>query len=92
MTIKVSKIDASLQRKGFKKTTHSDHNRFYLYIGEEKQVVQTKISHGEDEIRDTLISKMSHQLHLEKSDFIRFVECPLQFEEYIQILKKKDVL
>ena len=52
--------------------------------------ISGKMSHGENEIGDDLIMKMSHRLKLSKSGFMDLVRCPLSEEEYVKILRESD--
>lgn len=86
--IKTNKIDGSLCRKGFERKNDADHVQYILYINGLKTRIRTKISHGENEIGDDLISKMSRQLKLSKKQFLDLIECPLSKEEYVKLLQK----
>jgi hypothetical protein len=55
---------------------------FWFYVDDRKTSINTKISHGERELRDVLIGLMAKQVKLTKSDFLRLVECALSAEEY----------
>jgi len=87
-TIKTKDIDTSLCGKGFDREKNSDHVRYIFYANGIKTRIRTKISHGEREIGDDLILKMSRQLKLSKSQFMKLIECPLSEEEYTKILKE----
>lgn len=86
-SMRVREIDASLCKKGFERNDKSDHIRYILYVDGLKTGIMTKISHGENEIGDGLITAMSRQLKLSKNQFQDLVKCPLSKEAYKQILQ-----
>ena len=51
--------------------------------------VYTKISHGISEYGNNLLSQMANQLSLSNSELGKFLDCPLTYERYIEILKRK---
>lgn len=89
-TVKTKDIDRSLCKKGFECVKDSDHVRYILYVNGVKTRIRTKMSHGENEIGDNLVLKMSHQLKLSKSGFMDLIRCPLSKEEYVKILRESD--
>lgn len=82
-------VEGALLRKGFQKTdTH--HSYFYLHTSDGKRTpVFTKTSHGSKakELDDHLLSQMAKQCRLNRNDFLRLIDCPLEREEYEQFLK-----
>lgn len=87
-SLKTRKIKTSLKKKGFKEG-NGDHKYYFLYINDRKTSIFTKISHGEGEINDFLIKQMSKQTRLEKNEFLDLINCPLSYEEYIELLKQR---
>ena len=75
-----------LAKKGFRRR-ENDHAFFHLWIGEKKTAIYTKISQGEREIGDNLLSLMARQIKLTKKQFTELVECPMSFEEYVTLLR-----
>ena len=84
-------ISKSLKKKGFVES-EGDHTFYTLYVDGIKTRVRTKLSHGETEIGDTLISLMQKQTFLSKKDFLRLIECPMSKEEYINKLIEENVI
>ncbi len=82
-------IDVALCKKGFRREIDGDHV-CYLLTGSK---VKTKTSHGAmgDTIGTNLISRMSRQLHLTKSQFLDFIDCTISEEDYREILRKQGV-
>ncbi len=84
-TLKVRNIEKSLLRKGFRKLEKKNPDHIYYgYFTQDnrKSGIFTKISHGEKEISDGLISAMAIQLKINKKDFLSFVECTLSQSNY----------
>jgi len=81
-------IRQSLTTKGFIEEK-SDHCKFWLYVDEEKTIIHTKFSHGQKECGNDLLAKMAHQLKLTRKDFNDLIDCPLDKEAYIKMLKDK---
>jgi hypothetical protein len=80
------KVDSSLLLKGFVKVVN-DHD-FYIYHCDGKATtIRTKLSHGINEVGDSLIGQMSKQTKLSKSQFVDLINCPLSAEEYLNIVK-----
>lgn len=86
---RVRDIEASLQRKGFRKT-EGDHHYFHLYVDGKKTAVFTKTSHGMKEYGGRLLKSMAWQLRLTSEEFYRLVDCPMSEGEYLGILREKD--
>ena len=90
--IKTNKIRKGLLKKGFLEERSHDHVIFRLYDEGKKTNIHTKISHGESEYDDQLISLMARELNLKKDSFLNLIECKMKHEDYIKILKKKGIL
>jgi hypothetical protein len=84
--MKARAVSSSLEAKGFRRSdTH--HMFFHLWVGGLRTAIHTKMSHGEREIGDPLVSAMSRDLKLSRKDFTRLIECPMSQQEYIQQLR-----
>jgi len=84
-------VKQNLQRKGFKEKQGAKHI-LYIFMHKNKKICETHMSRNDQDLNDYLIGKMSKQLYLNKKDFIRLIDCPMSEEEYIKILKDKDIL
>ena len=70
-------VAAGLKVKGF--LSHDgDHHFYRLFVDGKNTGIRTKISHGEKEIGDNLLSQMAKQTKLVKKDFLDLVDCPLE--------------
>jgi hypothetical protein len=85
------KIVKSLTRKGFGGSSRNRDHDYYYYLDSSTRPVFTKVSRGSSykSIGDILLKKMADQIGLTKSEFIRFIDCPMSAEEYRSILSKK---
>lgn len=90
-TRKTRKIQSSLNSKGFDRSS-SDHYWYVLYVNGKKSSIRTKISFGKQEYGDSLLSRMAGQLKLSKKQLIDLIDCPLDHENYCNILIKKGIL
>jgi len=77
-------INAALCKKGFRKEMDGDHVCYELPGSD----VRTKISHGMlgRDIGRELLGKMARQVHLNLSQFLDLIDCPLGKESYQKIL------
>lgn len=81
----------NLLQKGFIESPGDHKYLEFWYDG--KYILHTKISRGSSkDIEDGLISLMSHQCKLNKSQFVDFAKCDITQDQYIAILSKRGVL
>jgi hypothetical protein len=80
-------IKKALLQKGFF-LVNNDHSFFYYYYN---QTIFTKISHGSKykSYGDDLLGKMARQLRITKQELLRLIDCSLQKDDYLEILRKK---
>lgn len=82
MPRKQSDVEKSLLAKGFQ-SAKGDHNFFHYYSKAGKKTrVFTKTSHGLREIDDSLLGCMARQVKLQRADFERLIDCPLDRDTY----------
>ena len=83
-------IDSALRKKGFSRDSDGDHvNYYFLCRNSKRSSVKTKMSHGMmgSTIDDNIFSRMAHQLHLTKKQFLDLIDCLLDEEVYSEILR-----
>ena len=80
-------VAAGLEKKGFHRDNSKDVH-YRLFIDGEKTIIYTMISHGEKEIHDGLLGTMARQVKLPRKQFNDLIDCPLAFDEYVNILRK----
>lgn len=88
-TRKVKEVSSRLCGKGFVKNDRSDHCRFLLYVDGRKTRIRTMISHGEREIGEELIHRMAAQLKLSKDEFLDLVDCRLDGDGYLRLMRER---
>lgn len=86
-TRKTRDVSSRLCSKGFVRNDDADHCQYFLYVNGSKTRIRTKISHGEREIGDALITRMAKQLRLSKHDFLDLVDCRLDGDTYLRMMK-----
>jgi hypothetical protein len=88
------KVEKSLRSKGFRRD--NTHHRFFIYWTQagRKTTIKTKTSHGTSSksIGASLLGKMADQCRLDMSEFLDFVDCPLDQKGYEKILEQKGAL
>ena len=82
MPKKALNISRALKKKGFLENTKRDHIWYTYYRNGKKTSINTKISHGVNEIDDGLLGKMARQMRLSRHDFDEFVACHLSQDDY----------
>lgn len=89
--LKARDVRRALERKGFRQE-NSHHRFYYFFVDGKKSAIHTKLSHSSDDIPDGLCSTMARQLCLARSDFERLVECSLDYDGYVRILRENGKL
>ncbi len=83
----------NLKKKGFVDSENrSDDHKYLELFYNNKLVLYTKISHGNQDLGNHLIKQMAVQCHLDKDEFMNLSNCPLSKEDYFEILEKKGLL
>lgn len=93
MNIKRTLIESSLRKKGFIEEG-GDHKYFYHEIDGKRTSAYTKVSRGTGykDYSINLLKTMKIQLRLDTLEQLRrLLECPMDANEYNDILKKKKV-
>lgn len=90
-TKKTKDIKVALIQKGFSQENR-DHSFFFLYVNGLKTSIRTKISYGMKEYGDNLLAIVARQLHLSYKELNDLIDCPLSYENYISILKEKQII
>lgn len=88
---KTKDIRKSLLVKGFKET-NTHHEMYWLYVGNRKTSVRTRISHSESEYGDRLLNQMAKQVGLNRTEFDDLIECPLTHDEYLKRLRTRGIV
>jgi hypothetical protein len=90
------KLESALLAKGFREAKGDrDHRFYFFYYQGKKTIVRVKISTGTGykDYGDELIRKVKSQLRLiSNKQLFDFAECQLSENNYIAILKNKDII
>ncbi len=86
-------VEAALKKKGFRQDD-GDHHWFFYWTAEGKKTpVRTKTSHGgTKDLGDGLLKEMARQVRISKVQFLDLVDCPMNRDQYQQLLKDGDYL
>ena len=57
-----------------------------------KKILRLHYSHGKGNIPGRVSDKIRSQLKLSQNDFKKLIDCPLTMDDYVSILKKKDLI
>jgi predicted RNA binding protein YcfA (HicA-like mRNA interferase family) len=90
---KTREFKAALRKKGFQTDRRTGDELFYLFVDGKKTAIHTKTSWGASEdLRNTLMNMIKKQLKLDSKEIESFIACPMEYEQYVEILKKKGVV
>jgi len=88
--MKISEID-----KIFNKLNLQLRSTGHIYgwlIVNGKKVLRVHYSHGKCDTPDKITNKIRGQLKLSEKDFQMLLQCPLTYEDYLAILRRKALL
>ncbi len=86
-------FEAALARKGFRHDRSTTDKLFFLWVEGKKTKVWTKVSMGRGEdIGDGLVTQIKRQMRLSKGQLTNFVQCALEYDDYIDLLRQADVI
>ena len=81
-------VDRALVNKlGFER--REGHHHIYRLWLDGVLVARTYVSHGGRELSPYHVSQMARQMHLQASEFLDAVSCPLSREDYERILRER---
>ncbi len=87
--LKKREIVNALTKKGFVMDASGRHIRLFLMVDGKKVGINTMLSHGGGEPRETLLHQIKNELGFNDcGDFERYVECSMSFDEYKTYLTK----
>ncbi len=67
------------------------HNYGWLTV-DDKKILRVHYSHGKGDLPAKIVHKIRGQLKLSEKDFKNLISCPLSYEDYVAILKRKELL
>jgi hypothetical protein len=83
--IHVSSLVNALLNKGFERV-ESHHTMLWLVVGGCRRNIHTWISHGQRKADDRLLDHIARELHLSKRDLLRFIQCEIGYEQYVNLM------
>lgn len=83
--IRAALLVNALLAKGFREVEGRDHRYFFLYVDSRKTAVFTHISHGQRTLDDWMLGQVARQVHLSKREMLRYIECTLTADAYLQL-------
>lgn len=84
-------LEKVLSKKGFT-LNNKDHKYYTLIVDNKITNIKTRISHDGKEYGSKLMSRVKKQLKFKSNkDAENFFDCPMNYEEYIEMLIKQDV-
>lgn len=87
MSIKIRDVRRAFTKLDMKIREGADTLAFFEYGGED--VLFTKVPHGSGDLKGKLPHYVRQQLKLNESDFKALLDCPIDRDKYIEILKQK---
>jgi hypothetical protein len=94
-TIPRDAIATALSKKWFGSEEGKRHTLFFLTIGGKQYPVRTFLSRGSGykDYNDTLLSQVRKQLCFDTKDqLLRFIDCDMGPQEYVDLLVKKRII
>lgn len=89
-TRKAREIKEGLTKKGFI-AVQRDHPYLFFSVEGRKSGIHTKISHGNKECGDNILSLVARQLRITTKQLDDLLDCPMRYEDYLAILRTKNV-
>jgi len=86
---KTKELDTVLRKKGFI-PLERNHTYYFLCDENKKTGIFTKLSHGMKEYSRDLLSQMAKQLSLSNTEFEQLLDCPINHEGLIKLLREKN--
>lgn len=90
MSLEVGDVDRAFRKLQMEIRESGDKLAFFVYKG--KRILHTRRSQGKGKIEGNIPHKIRNQLRLNESEFRDLVQCPLDFDGYIEILKKRKII
>jgi len=90
LSLKVGDVDRAFSKLQMEIRESGDKLAFFVYKG--KRILSTRRSHGKGKIEGNIPHKIRTQLKLNESEFRDLVQCPLEYDGYVEILKKRKII
>lgn len=87
-TYPARRLRRAFLRKGFQEEkTH--HRIFWLVVEGKRTRIRTRLSHGTKEYGPQLLHEMGRAMMLNRQELDRFLECPMDHEEYLGLIRTR---
>ncbi len=86
-------VRSGLAAKGFMVDEQRRHIVFvYQDLKGRTTTARTLLSHGSggNEVSDSLLGRMARQVHLDRTNFLRLIDCPLSRQDFDAVVAKED--
>jgi hypothetical protein len=84
-TRKAREIKEGLTKKGFV-AVQRDHTDLFFSVAGRKSGIHTKISHGNNEYGDNILSLVARQLRITTKQLDDLLDCPMSYEDYLAFI------
>lgn len=81
-------IRRALLSKGFQQSL-SHHEMYWLYAGDKRTSIRTRISLGAREYDDGLLGLVARQLKLNRRSLDSLIECPMSGQAYLERMQRE---
>jgi hypothetical protein len=88
--MKKSDADRVFLKLGLK--VRSTSHCFGWLMVNDKKILRVHYSHGKGDIPEKITQKIRGQLKLAPQDFKALIDCSLSFQDYLEILKNKNLI
>ena len=93
---KNKKVSSDLKAKGFRTTPRGgkrqDHEYLHFYHGNIKTDIFTFVSHGTKMVSREILKQMATQVHLENNEFEQLLDCPISYQQYIELMIEREYI
>lgn len=84
-TRQAREIKEGLTKKGFV-AVQRDHTYLFFSVAGRKSGIHTKISHGNKEYGDNILSLVARQLRITTKQLDDLLDCPMSYEDYLAFI------
>jgi len=80
----------AFEKKGLR-PRENDHTYYYLYVSDKKTPIRTKLSRGSKYrvYGPGLLKQVAWELKLTLPELARFVDCPLEYSDYVRLMRDR---
>ncbi|MDI6787947.1 MAG: hypothetical protein QME51_06210 [Planctomycetota bacterium] len=90
MQLKKKEVKSVFEKFKFQ-ISETHHKMAYLFY-EGEMILKSRLSQGSGDVPGNITDKIRGQLYLNQDQFRDAVQCPLDYDSYITILKEKGII